>query len=181
VVETGVARGITTRFILEALEASGEGHLWSIDRPPPGRPEVLARVGSAVPGDLRSRWSYVRGSSRRRLPALLATVGRIDLFIHDSRHTERNLLFELERARPAVREGGFLAVDDADLNCGLHRYRATHVDDEVLICPAEPLEQDPGRQNDRGVFALIAKTAASPAAQRASGGGSPQDSSRRGI
>src|SRR5271156_5195455 len=34
VVETGVARGFTSRFILEALERNGSGHLWSIDLPP---------------------------------------------------------------------------------------------------------------------------------------------------
>ena len=34
VVETGVAHGLTSRFILEALERNGAGHLWSIDRPP---------------------------------------------------------------------------------------------------------------------------------------------------
>ena len=34
IVETGVAHGVTSRFILEALERNGLGHLWSIDRPP---------------------------------------------------------------------------------------------------------------------------------------------------
>jgi hypothetical protein len=34
VVETGVARGLTSRFILEALEKNKTGHLWSVDLPP---------------------------------------------------------------------------------------------------------------------------------------------------
>src|SRR5262249_52393950 len=34
VVETGVAHGMTSRFILEALQMNGEGRLWSIDLPP---------------------------------------------------------------------------------------------------------------------------------------------------
>ncbi len=34
VVETGVAHGVTSRFILEALKRNGDGHLWSIDLPP---------------------------------------------------------------------------------------------------------------------------------------------------
>jgi hypothetical protein len=157
VVETGVARGITSRFILEALTAIGEGHLWSIDLPPPGRPDLDGLIGAAVPDPLRGRWSYVKGSSRRRLPALLSSLEEIDLFIHDSRHSERNLLYELERARAALRPGGFLIADDVDLNCGLHRYRERYLDDRVLICPAEPLAPDPGRQNDRGVFAVITK------------------------
>ena len=162
VVETGVARGITSRFILEALGRNGEGHLWSVDRPPPTRDDLQPQIGAAVPASLRERWSYVEGSSRRRLPALLKTLSNIDLFVHDSKHTERNLLYELNRARNAVRPGGFLAADDIDVNCGLHRYRTRYPRDSVLICPAEPLQPDPGRQSDRGIFAVIAKPAQAP-------------------
>ena len=68
VVETGVARGITTRFILEALAHNGTGHLWSIDLPPPLDRSLHTQIGSAVPERVRDRWTYVRGSSRRRLP-----------------------------------------------------------------------------------------------------------------
>ncbi|MGA2925606.1 MAG: class I SAM-dependent methyltransferase [Solirubrobacteraceae bacterium] len=157
VVETGVARGITSRFVLEAMDANGDGRLWSVDLPPRSRPELHAQIAAAVPASLRSRWSYVKGSSRRRLPALLSSLGTIDLFIHDSHHSERNLMFELERARAAVRDGGFLAADDIDMNCGMHRYQTKHAEDTVLVCPAEPLMPDPGRQHDRGVFALVAK------------------------
>jgi Methyltransferase domain len=157
VVETGVGRGMTSRFILEALKAAGDGHLWSIDLPPLGRPDLRGQVGVAVPRTLESRWSYVEGSSRRRLPGLLAELQQIDLFVHDSRHSERNLLYELQRARSAVRPGGLLIADDVDLNCGLHHYRERHPEDRVFVCPAEPLTPDPGRQNDRGVFAVIAK------------------------
>ena len=157
VVETGVARGLTSRFILEALTATGDGHLWSIDLPPLGRPDLGGQIGMAVPDALQDRWSYIKGSSRRRLPGLLAALEEIDVFVHDSRHSARNLLYELEHARAAMRPGGFLIVDDVDLNCGLHRYREVHAEDEVLVCPAEPLKPDPGRQNDRGVFAVIAK------------------------
>jgi hypothetical protein len=158
VVETGVARGITSRFILEALEANGDGHLWSVDRPPPGRPDLHQQIGCAIPGSLRGRWSYVQGSSRRRLGKLLRELGEIDLFVHDSRHSARNLLFELELARTATRSGGFLVADDVDMNCGLHAFRARHPHDGGLVCAAEPLEPDPGRQGDRGVFAVLVKS-----------------------
>jgi hypothetical protein len=159
VVETGVARGITSRFLLEALEANGDGRLWSIDLPPRRRRDLHDQVGVAVSAPLRPRWSYVKGSSRRRLPSLLAELGTIDLFVHDSKHTERNLVFELERAREALRAGGLIAADDVDLNCGFHGYRDRHPEDAALICAAEPLQPDPGRQSDRGVFAVVAKAA----------------------
>ena len=37
IVETGVAHGVTSRCILEALDRNGIGHLWSIDLPPVDR------------------------------------------------------------------------------------------------------------------------------------------------
>lgn len=112
VVETGVSRGITSRVILEALERNGAGRLWSIDLPPLEEPwRKLA--GSAVPEGLRSRWTYLRGASRRRLPPLVRQLGTIDLFIHDSLHTEDNLRMELAYAWPALRPGGLVLVDDA--------------------------------------------------------------------
>jgi hypothetical protein len=50
---------------------------------------------TGVPVD---RWTYIAGTSRRRLPALLSRLGWIDLFIHDSMHSNRNVVFELECA-----------------------------------------------------------------------------------
>jgi hypothetical protein len=68
VIETGVARGVTSRFILEALERKGSGSLVSIDLPPQLKGELHDQIGAAVPPEVRGRWTYVRGSSRRRLP-----------------------------------------------------------------------------------------------------------------
>jgi hypothetical protein len=163
VVETGVARGITTRFILAALARNGHGHLWSIDLPPPRLPALHEQIGIAVPKELRERWTYVRGSSRRRLPRLLASLGGIDLFVHDSRHSKRNLLFELERAWTSLADGSVVAADDVDLNCGLHDFRLAHADGEFLVCYAEPLQPDIGRQGDRGVYGIAWKGASAPA------------------
>ena len=157
VVETGVARGITTRFILEALAHNGTGHLWSIDLPPPLDRSLHTQIGAAVPERVRDRWTYVRGSSRRRLPFLLAHLETIDLFVHDSRHTERNLLFELDHAWKALKPGGVLVADDVDLNRGFHSFMAAHSGHRSLVCHAEPLSPDYGRQGDKGVFAVMRK------------------------
>jgi hypothetical protein len=157
VIETGVARGLTTRFVLEAMERNGTGHLWSIDLPPPRARELHDQVGVAVPPELRAHWSYVRGSTRRRLPRLLDELHGIDLFIHDSRHSSRNLLFELRSAWSELRPGGVLIADDIDLNCGFHTFRAEHRDANSLNCLAEPLEPDVGRHRDRGLFAIVLK------------------------
>jgi len=159
VVETGVARGFTSRFILEALERNGTGHLWSIDYPPPLKRGLREQVGAAVGNGFHDRWSYIRGSSRRRLPGLLSRLGQIDLFVHDSRHTEHNVLFELDRAWAALRPGGALVVDDIDLNWGFNSFPRRYSGHRSLICSAEPLQPDPPRFDGKGLFGIIRKDA----------------------
>jgi hypothetical protein len=160
VVETGVARGFTTRFILEALDRNGAGHLWSIDAPPALKQELLGQVGAAVLEPLHHRWSYIAGSSARRLPDLLSRLGKIDLFVHDSRHTERNVRFELDRAWTALRPGGALVVDDIDLNWGFRSFTQIFSGHQFLISYAEPLQPDPSRVDGKGLFAIIRKEVA---------------------
>jgi Methyltransferase domain len=152
VVETGVAHGVTSRFILEALERNGDGRLWSIDRPPM-EPRWREQIGIAVRDGLRDRWSYISGSSRRRLPKLLHRLGHIDLFIHDSLHTERNVRFELDLAWTFLRPGGALVVDDIDVNRGFYGFaesRTAH----SLVCEAEPVRPDLRRFNAKGMFGI---------------------------
>jgi Methyltransferase domain len=112
VVETGVARGVTSRLILEAMSLNDKGHLWSIDLPHPFSPELHHETAAAVPGSSHPRWTYVRGSSRRRLPSLVAHLGRVDVFVHDSLHTARNMAFEMKAVWAALAEGGTMLVDD---------------------------------------------------------------------
>lgn len=159
VVETGVARGISSRFILEALERNGAGRLWSIDQPPPLDPDLHEEVGAAVNNRCRRRWSYIRGSSRRRLPGLLASLGSIDLFLHDSIHTEYNTRFELERAWSALSPGGFVVADDIDLNRGFHSFARAHSHNSLFVCRARPLQSDPSRFEGAGLFGILQKPA----------------------
>ncbi len=157
VVETGVARGLTTRFILEALALNERGHLWSIDLPPPLQRDLHPEIGAAVPPNLRDRWTYVRGSSRRRLQTLLARLGSVGLFVHDSMHTEDNVLFEMERAWPALSTPGAIVVDDIDLNWGFNAFVHRSVPDLSLVCQAEPLRPDHRRRDGKGLFGIITK------------------------
>jgi hypothetical protein len=160
VVETGVAHGVTSRFILEALDRNGKGHLWSIDRPPldpSWREHIGIAVRGAHRGALRDRWSYIAGSSQRRLPKLLDQLGHIDLFIHDSLHTERNVRFELEYAWASLRPGGALVVDDIDVNRGFHQFVQSLSGHAWLICEAEPVRPDLRRLNGKGMFGIALK------------------------
>jgi predicted O-methyltransferase YrrM len=137
VVETGVGHGLTTRVLLEALERNGDGRLWSIDLPPLLEHEFAEKTGLAVPDRLRSRWTLLHGSSRRRLPRLLARIGQVDLFLHDSMHTTRNLRFELEQVWPVLAPGGALLIDDVDKNAATGEFIRAHPEAPYVIFPAD--------------------------------------------
>ncbi|HEY3988906.1 MAG TPA: class I SAM-dependent methyltransferase [Acidobacteriaceae bacterium] len=156
IVETGVAHGVTSRCILEALARNGDGHLWSIDLPPAEsywRKQVAAAVGDGH----ADRWSYIEGSSRRRLPKLLSRLGKIDLFVHDSLHSERNVRFELDRAWAATGPIGAFVVDDVDASWGFRSFTQAFPAQQSMICEAEPLRPDLRRFNYKGQFGVVLK------------------------
>jgi predicted O-methyltransferase YrrM len=133
IVETGVGRGLLTRVILEALERNGAGRLWSIDLPPFLVPGAARESAAAVSDDLRHRWALLRGTSRRLLPRLVADYRRIDLFIHDSSHTTRNVRFELEQVWPALAPGGVVLIDDVEKNAATAHFLEAHLDAQGWI------------------------------------------------
>jgi predicted O-methyltransferase YrrM len=129
-VETGVANGFSTAFLLQALDANGDGHLHSIDLPrevgrayepgtffegegragiPPG-----SQPGWLIPAGLRERWTLVLGRSQEELPPLLERLGTVDFFMHDSEHSFDCMWFEFGAAWPRLREGGVLVSDDVN-------------------------------------------------------------------
>jgi predicted O-methyltransferase YrrM len=114
VVETGVAYGMTSAYVLKALEVNCRGTLFSIDLPPLGRRSDKLQ-GALVPTGLRSRWVLQRGTSRRQLGATLSQHP-VDLFVHDSLHTYGNMRREFEQAWSRLRPGGVLVSDDVQGN-----------------------------------------------------------------
>jgi predicted O-methyltransferase YrrM len=117
VLETGVARGVTSALALGAMaQSNGEvGRLWSIDLPPMmsgwhEQSKVLVDE-AAWPN-----WTYIRGSSRRTMTSTCASIGSIDIFIHDSLHTPQTMKYEFDKAWPFVRAGGLLISDDVEGN-----------------------------------------------------------------
>jgi Methyltransferase domain len=137
VVETGVARGLTSRAILEALEYNGAGQLWSIDLPPLLEHELAQESAAAVPRGARDRWTLLRGSSRRLLSDLVLELEKVDLFVHDSMHTTRNVLFELNQVWPFLTSKGLALIDDVERNAALPRFADAHREASVLVCPAD--------------------------------------------
>jgi hypothetical protein len=109
VVETGVLYGAGSAHILAALDRNGEGELHSIELgASPGEPPH----DFLVPGELKRRWNLIIGDSREKLPELLARLGRIDLFHHDSLHTFEHMTWEYETATPHLSPRGILSSHD---------------------------------------------------------------------
>jgi predicted O-methyltransferase YrrM len=118
-VETGVSLGRSATVLL-AASAIWNGRLHSIDiaeNTPDGLP-----VGRLVPPALRDRWRLTTGDSETALPELLDRIGTIDLFFHDSDHTERTMLREYCAAWSHLRDGGALVSDDIKANGTFHRF-----------------------------------------------------------
>jgi predicted O-methyltransferase YrrM len=119
VIETGVAAGISSAYILKALDRNKLGRLISIDIEqkefdgivlPSDKP-----VGWLVPNDLRERWTLKIGSSRQLLQPLLEKE-EVDLFFHDSEHSYENMMFEFEAVWKRLRNGGLIISDNIEFN-----------------------------------------------------------------
>jgi predicted O-methyltransferase YrrM len=115
ILETGVAYGVTSAYLLQAIEVNQRGTLWSVDLPPLGA-QAEDYVGFLVPKSLTSSWNLRRGATRRLLPKLLPLIGQIDLFVQDSLHTYRTITDEISMVWPFLRPGGVVVADDVGDN-----------------------------------------------------------------
>jgi len=114
VIETGVLHGLTSTWILQALEDNKKGKLISIDLPMrewekymgsrpigPGSEVEEDELGDQdsgwiVPNYLRDRWELVLGPSEVELVKICNQLDKVDLFVHDSDHSYKNMKFECD-------------------------------------------------------------------------------------
>jgi len=130
VVETGVAAGVSSAFILMALQENDFGKLYSIDMPnydlELSRRGVIPTpvsmfpndkfTGFAIPPNLKHRWHLLIGLSKDVLPPLLKQLKEIDMFLHDSEHSYEGMMFEYDTSWPYIRKGGVLLSHDISMN-----------------------------------------------------------------
>jgi len=148
VVEVGVSSGVSSAYLLQALERNGRGTLHSVDRPklappaPTGRQRATASwslppgrsSGWAVPQSLRARWDLRIGDKKVVLPLLAAELPRVDLFVYDVPHDDvgsRTEFAALDRRLPsrgvAIADHGPGGGRCAALTWWAHRREATPV------------------------------------------------------
>lgn len=102
VVETGVSSGVSSSYILCALENNNNGKLYSIDL------SWGVQSGWIIPDYLRHNWHLELGKSSDMLVPLLKRVGEIGIFLHDSEHSYKNMLWEFQTAWEYLKPGGIL-------------------------------------------------------------------------
>lgn len=153
VVETGVASGTSALGVLSAMNRNGKGRLESVDLPGATYsredgvrwtdPVTGGGPGWRVPERLRGRWRLHLGASRDVLPKVLAKVENLDLFYHDSEHTDENMLFEMSVAWSRLRPRGILAVDNIDWGRAYSAFLREHPAKNELIFPFLGLIEKP--------------------------------------
>lgn len=117
VVETGVSDGMSSFFILSALNENQKGNLYSIDLPEVGMPGLYGKEpGWIVDDTLRKRWTLLYGKTEVKLAPLLNELKRVDIFLHDSEHSYTNMKFEFSLALKYMNEGSLLLSDDVRSN-----------------------------------------------------------------
>ncbi|MGI0131922.1 MAG: O-methyltransferase [Thermoplasmata archaeon] len=140
VLEVGVSSGVSSAYLLHALDMNGEGTLHSIDLPKPstdvpgnGRPSRVSwslprgrSAGGAVPFGLRKRWDLRLGNKSDVIPILTRELARIDLVVYDVPHDDRATRGEFHLVDPRVPPGGVLIVDHGPAGgcCSALRSRA---------------------------------------------------------
>ena len=136
VVETGVQNGCSTELILWAVHRNGRGRLFSIDSGPTssdGSHQTRAfQTTDGAPGKdilegLKEHWDLTIGLSGEHLAPACERAGElVDLFWHDSDHSEENVKFEFSAVKHYVRPGGLLCLHDyhgQDVTLGAPVYR----------------------------------------------------------
>ena len=117
VVETGVSDGMSSFFILSALNENNKGNLYSIDFPEVGMPRLYGKEpGWIVDDNLRKRWTLVYGKTKKKLAPLLNELRHVDIFLHDSEHSYTNMKFEFSTVLRYMKNGSLLLSDDVRSN-----------------------------------------------------------------
>jgi predicted O-methyltransferase YrrM len=145
VVETGVAYGLSSMYILQALFENKKGTLYSIDSIfSPWQSKKM--IGSAIPIHLCDNWKFIFGSSSDKLKDTLDSLDSLDIFFHDSLHTYKNMKFEFETAWPLLNKNGFLVSDDISGNNAFYDFYSK-MNLESFVLP----------QNEKSFLGIIKK------------------------
>jgi predicted O-methyltransferase YrrM len=117
VVESGGFVGLSAAFLLKALADAkvSDAQVYSIES------DDNCEHWTLVPDDLRPQLIPLRAKVEDvvrsgKLPS------RIDMFLHDSGHTYRHMLWEFRQFWPRLRHGGMLVSHDVHMNAAFAKF-----------------------------------------------------------
>jgi predicted O-methyltransferase YrrM len=111
ILETGVAAGKSTSFILEYLDVNAkEIKLVSTD--------ISGNIGELIPENLKKRWTFEKIGIRakRDFLSIVHKYNDISVFIHDSNHSEEWEIFEVTSVIENCPNLSIIIVDDVQDN-----------------------------------------------------------------
>jgi hypothetical protein len=125
VVEVGVSSGVSSAYLLAALQRNGRGTLHSIDLPTfprAGRGKSVSQYGSwtlppgrnsgwAVPFALRGRWDLRLGDESDVIPLLAEELPSVELFVYDVPHRDAESFGEFRTIDPRLGPGAVAIAD----------------------------------------------------------------------
>jgi predicted O-methyltransferase YrrM len=120
IVESGGYIGMSSAFILKALadEKLATAKLYSIES------SEECQQGTLIPDELRSGsggFVPMRGKVEEFLKRN-AFPSSIDMFLHDSSHSYRHMLWEFRQFWPRLRNGGLLVSHDVQMNAAFPEF-----------------------------------------------------------
>ena len=118
VVETGVAAGFSSKAILSAMAANGQGKLYSSDFPYCRLEKPEKYIGILVNEDLKKRWKlYIKGD-RENLVAMTALLSpnSVGLFHYDSDKSYSGREFAYQTIQPYLSNDSICIFDDIQNN-----------------------------------------------------------------
>lgn len=128
VVETGVASGSMTSFLLAALHHNKHGTLISFDIIPKigqyGMNWAVTDekdIGFLIPHAYRDRWDMAVADATYAMPRRFEGQ-TIDCFFHDSDHSYDHMMFEYAFAVKHLAPGGWIISDDISMTQAFPRY-----------------------------------------------------------
>jgi len=128
VVESGGFIGMSSAFILKALadENLNTTRLHSIEL------SEQCEQGALIPEELRTSGQFVAMCGRIEDFLRRGQLPRsIDMFLHDSSHSYRHMLWEFRQFWPRLRDGGLLVSHDIQMNAAFPEFIAkTYAHDE---------------------------------------------------
>jgi hypothetical protein len=135
VVETGVFDGLSTCYILRALNQNESGELISIDINDTSRlPTEIdpAMTGWLVPDKWQNRWTLKIGDSKEMLPEI-SNKYQINLFLHDSLHTYDHMTAEYNAVLPGMAKDSVFISDNIEFNNAFREFAGKHLNSMTTL------------------------------------------------